>query len=54
MEEEASEGLGGKLDFLAHFSALSDPRQLYKFLLNLTDGVFLHACEPWRGRSWSG
>ena len=30
MMEEAPEGLGGKLDFLEHFSATVDPRQSKK------------------------
>ena len=44
MEEEASEGLGGKLDFLAHFSALSDPRQSIKVLYPLEEVLLLTLC----------
>lgn len=53
MEEKAFEGLGGKPDFLAHFSALSDPRQSIKVLYPLEEVLLLTLCavlcEPTAG-----
>lgn len=39
MEEEAPEGLGGKLDLLAHLAGLADPRQPKKVLCPLDEGA---------------
>jgi len=36
MEEEAPEGLGGKLDFLVHFAALADPASRRKCSIGST------------------
>jgi predicted transposase YbfD/YdcC len=44
MVEEAPEGLGGKLDFLAHFAALADPRQALKVLYPLDEVLLLTLC----------
>ena len=44
MNEETAEGLGGKLYFLAHFSALADPRQSVKVLYPLDEVLFLTLC----------
>lgn len=43
MEDEA-EGLGGKLDFLEHFSVLDDPRQAKKVLYPLDEVLLLTLC----------
>ena len=42
--EEVAEGLGGKLDFLAHFAALADPRQSVKVLYPLEEVLLLTLC----------
>jgi predicted transposase YbfD/YdcC len=42
--EEAAEGLGGKLDFLAHFAGLADPRQSKKVLYPLEEVLLLTLC----------
>jgi len=42
--EEVPEGLGGKLDFLAHFAALADPRQSVKVLYRLDEVLLLTLC----------
>lgn len=44
MEEEAPEGLGGKLDFLGHFAALADPRQSTKVLYPLGEVLLVTLC----------
>lgn len=44
MEEVEVEGLGGKLDFLGHFSALPDPRQALKVLYPLDEVLLLTFC----------
>lgn len=44
MVEEETEGLGGKLDFLAHFSRLTDPRQSLKVLYPLDEVLLLTLC----------
>ena len=44
MAEEGSEGLGGKLDFLEHFSTLADPRQSVKVLYPLEEVLLLTLC----------
>jgi predicted transposase YbfD/YdcC len=44
MIEDGFEGLGGKLDFLAHFSALADPRQSVKVLYPLDEVLLLTLC----------
>lgn len=44
MVEEVPEGLGGKLDFLAHFAALADPRQSIKVLYRLDEVLLLTLC----------
>ncbi len=44
MEEDAPEGLGGRLDFLEHFSALADPRQSVKVLSPLDEVLLLTLC----------
>ena len=44
MVEEVPEGLGGKLDFLAHFAALADPRQSVKVLYRLDEVLLLTLC----------
>lgn len=41
MIEETAEGLGGKLDFLAHFAGLADPRQSKKVLYRLDEVLLL-------------
>jgi predicted transposase YbfD/YdcC len=53
--EEAPEGLGGKLDFLEHFSALADPRQSKKVLYPLDEVLFLTLCAVLCGADgWVG
>jgi hypothetical protein len=53
--EEAAEGLGGKLDFLEHFSALADPRQSKKVLYPLDEVLFLTLCAVLCGADgWVG
>lgn len=42
--EDGPEGLGGKLDFLEHFSALDDPRQAVKVLYPLDEVLLLTLC----------
>ena len=37
MDEDVAEGIGGKLDFLEHFSVLPDPRQSKKVLYPLDE-----------------
>lgn len=44
MIEDAPEGVGGKLDFLAHFAALGDPRQSIKVLYPLDEVLLLTLC----------
>lgn len=44
MIEDEVEGLGGKLDFLGHFSALADPRQSVKVLYPLDEVLLLTLC----------
>lgn len=44
MIEEEAEGVGGKLDFLAHFSCLPDPRQAVKVLYPLDEVLLLTLC----------
>jgi predicted transposase YbfD/YdcC len=42
--DEAAEGVGGKLDFLAHFAALADPRQSVKVLYPLDEVLLVTLC----------
>lgn len=44
MIEEEADGVGGKLDFLAHFSGLPDPRQALKVLYPLDEVLLLTLC----------
>lgn len=44
MADEAAEGVGGKLDFLAHFAALADPRQSVKVLYPLDEVLLVTLC----------
>ena len=44
MVEDGPEGLGGKLDFLAHFADLPDPRQALKVLYPLDEVLLLTLC----------
>lgn len=44
MMEDETEGFGGKLDFLEHFSALADPRQSKKVLYPLDEVLLLTLC----------
>jgi len=44
MMEDEAEGLGGRLDFLDHFSALADPRQALKVLYPLDEVLLLTLC----------
>lgn len=44
MIDEAEAGLGGRLDFLAHFSGLWDPRQALKVLYPLDEVLLLTLC----------
>ena len=41
MEDDNALGIGGKIDFLAHFSALPDPRQSKKVLYPLDEVLLL-------------
>jgi predicted transposase YbfD/YdcC len=49
MEEDAPEGLAGKLDFLEHFALLSDPRQSMKVLYRLDEVLLSTLCAVLRG-----
>ena len=44
MIEDEAEGVGGKLDFLEHFSVLADPRQALKVLYPLDEVLLLTLC----------
>ena len=44
MDEDVAEGIGGKLDFLEHFSVLPDPRQSKKVLYPLDEVLLLTLC----------
>ena len=44
MIDDEPEGLGGKLDFLEHFSSLEDPRQAIKVLYPLDEVLLLTLC----------
>lgn len=55
MEDEEEVGLGGRLDFLAHFEGLEDPRQAKKVLYPLDEVLLLTLCAVLSGaEGWVG